>query len=179
MLTIQAKVNLSVKDIISAFSQLSIRDKLLIRDFIERESKLWELSKQEKETNLKNLLSELDYLLSQTLCLYDNIEQRNNYFYQFKDMLLSLWTLSERKEDAYRQLITILEDTTKYLHGEDITPEQLEALSLVIKKLKNEKVEVQDLADLDSALYQAGLNTIPPVPECSNYLSLMKEIFSA
>jgi len=42
---IQTKVNLSVKDILSAFSQLSIRDKLLIKDFIERESKLWELSK--------------------------------------------------------------------------------------------------------------------------------------
>lgn len=179
MPAIQAKVNLSVRDILSALSQLSIRDKLLIKDFMERESKLWELSKQEKETNLKNLLSELDYLLSQTRCSYANVEQRNDYFYQFEDKLLSLWTLSEMKEYAYRQLITILEDTTKYLHEEDITPEQLEALSLVIKKLKNEKVEAQDLADLDSVLYQAGLSTIPPVPEYSKYLSLMKEIFSA
>ena len=179
MPTIQAKVNLSVKDILSALNQLSIKDKLVIKDFMERESKLWELSKQEQETNLKNLLSELGYLLSQTRCSYANVEQRSNYFYQFKDKLLFLWTLSEMKEDAYRQLITILEDTTKYLHEEDITTEQLEVLSLVIKKLQNEKVEAQDLANLDSVLYQAGLNTILPVPECSNYLSLMKEIFSA
>ncbi len=105
---------------------------------------------------------ELNKIIEKVKENFDDIFDRQVFFFEFKRKLDNLWKISKGRE---KEAVSLLEDAIKDLRSERLTKKKLKALEKATKIIRTKRVDKECLMEIDKILLDARIFTIPVIDE--------------
>jgi len=85
-------------------------------------------------------------------------------FYEFRETLERLWSLSRTAEKPYRQVITLLQMGARKLREKHLETHHLDAMATVLAKLESGTLTSDDIGICDDLLRTGGVDVMVELP---------------
>ena len=112
------------------------------------------------------IMRKLTKLTNELNTQYENEIDRLETFCLLKENIKKLKKLTNKESNKYyfRSCI-VIHDAIMHIKSESLTLEQVQALTYVISKLYQENIDKSECYEIDSILYNKGLDCIPDLDE--------------
>ncbi|ODS39660.1 MAG: hypothetical protein A7316_10970 [Candidatus Altiarchaeales archaeon WOR_SM1_86-2] len=114
---------------------------------------------------------ELQNIIEKVKENFDDIVDRQQFFFEFKGKLNDLWKISKGRE---KEAVVLMEDAVKDLRSERLTKKKLKALERAIKILRT-KIDKEALVEIDKIFLDARIFTIPVIDKLSEMYEMYED----